>query len=132
MHLVDGIGYEIRLDLCHLATDGTYLVTVTGLIVAGLIDRGPLETVPDDEAQLKEEINGIVERSPTDREVVVLYQLLAQVIEGEMAVDVINSLKNGITLRRLAMVVHLKIAVENAQYILPNVYFYHICAGLIL
>jgi hypothetical protein len=43
-----------------------------------------------------------------------------------MAFRLVNGFQNGITLRRLAMIVHLKITVKDAQNSLPNVNFYHI------
>lgn len=130
MYVVNGLGNEVGLDFCDLSADGAYLVAVAGVIVAGFIDGGSLESVSYDEPQLQEEIDSVVEGGATDGEVVVAYQLVAQVVKREMSVNVINSLQDGISLWGLAMIVHLKIAVENAQHILPNVYFYHICASL--
>ena len=39
-----------RLHFSHLATYRTDLMTVTTVVVAGLILRGPLETMPDHES----------------------------------------------------------------------------------
>jgi hypothetical protein len=42
-----------------------------------------------------------------------------------MPIDIIDSLQNRVAFRGLAMIVHLKIGVEDTQNVLPNINLYH-------
>ena len=127
---VDGIGDQVGLHLRHLAAHRADLMAVARIVVARLVDRRPLKAVTDDEAQLHEEIERVVERGATDGEIVVTDQLVAQFFEREMPVDIVDGFEDGVALRRLAMIVHLKVSVENPEHVFPHINLYHtICVS---
>ena len=125
MRGLDGIHNEVGLHLGYFSADRADLVTMTCIVIAGLIDRRTVKTVADDKTQLQKQVQRIIKRSAAYREFVVPDELVTQVFEREVSFCIVDGLENGVALRCLAMIVHLKIAVEYLQHILPNVYFYH-------
>ena len=95
-------------------------------VITGLIDRAPLEAMPDNQPKLDKQVQRIIERGPAHPEVIVLNEAVAEFFEGEMAFRLIDGFEDGIAFWRLAMIVHLKVTVENPQNSLPNVNSNHI------
>ena len=67
----------------------------------------PLEQVLDNDARLKEQINGVVQRGPAHMKGRAVKRLL-QLVNGEMAVERERMTQNCKTLRRLAQLLSLK------------------------
>ena len=63
-HLLHGSTDLIGLDFHDLATHRTDLMTMAGIVVTSLVLRRALKTVTDHQAQLHEQIERIVHRSP--------------------------------------------------------------------
>lgn len=42
-----------------------------------------------------------------------------------MPMNVVDGFENGIALRRLAMIIHLKVIIENTKHVFPHVNLYH-------
>jgi hypothetical protein len=99
-----------RLKLSYLSTDGTHLMAVTIVIIAGLIARSPLKTVANHQPHFHKELQRIIQCGPTDGETQFPVQLLAQLLKREMSYHTIDSIQNSITLRSLAMIVQFQIA----------------------
>ena len=125
MGFIDGGGYQVGLHLGHLAADRTDLVAVARIVVTRLIDRRALEAVTDDEAELHEEIQGVVERGAADRETVVVNQFVAQFFKRKVSVDIVDGFEDRVALGGLAMIVHLKVIIQNAEHVFPHVNLYH-------
>ena len=123
MGFIDGGGYQVGLHLGHLAADRTDLVA--RIVVTRLIDRRALEAVTDDEAELHEEIQGVVERGAADRETVVVNQFVAQFFKRKVSVNIVDGFEGRVALGGLAMIVHLKVIIQNAEHVFPHVNLYH-------
>ena len=105
LQVVDSLAYFSRLDFRHLAAHRTHLMAVAVVVVAGLVVRGSLKTVANDQTQLQEQLQRVVQRGTTHGEVILVGQLLTQFVEGEMPVHPIHRIQYGIAFRRLAVVV---------------------------
>jgi hypothetical protein len=79
-----------------------------------LIRRGALETVSDHKAQFHEEVEGIVERSTADVKVHIFDKFLAKLLQRKVTMHTIYRSKDSVALRGLAMMIHLKIVVQDA------------------
>ena len=101
-----------RLHLRHLAAHRTDLMAMAVVIVTGLILRGSLKTVTDHQSQGHKQVQGVIERGPADVEIHVLNQFVAQLFQREMAMCAIHGPEDGIALKGLAMIVHLKIVIQ--------------------
>ena len=105
-----------RLELTHLATHRTDLMAMAGIIVAGLVLRRTLKAVADNQAQFHKQVEGVVHRGPAHVEIHILDQLRIQLVQRKMAIDIIDSSQDSITLQRLAMIVHLKIVIQDTLH----------------
>ena len=78
MHILHGNTDLGRLDLHHLTTHRTDLMTVAGIVVTSLVLRRTLKTVTDYQAQLHEQVECIIHRGPAHMEIHLLEQFLIQ------------------------------------------------------
>ena len=107
VQLVNDFCHFRGLDLGHLATHGTYLMAVAVVVVAGLVARGALKAVTNDQTQLQKQVQRVVERGPLTGKLYSSLSLSPNSSKREVTVHTIHSLKNRIALRRLAMVVQV-------------------------
>jgi hypothetical protein len=105
-----------RLHLVDPATHRADLMTVAGVIVTGLVLRRTLKTVTNHQAQFHKQIQGIIHRGPAHVEIHFIQEFIIQFLQREMATDTIDSPQNSVTLQGLAMIVHLKIIIQDALY----------------
>ena len=101
----DGIDDRLRLDLRDTATHGANLMAMAIAIVAGLITRGGLNAMANDQTQLHEELQRVIEGGPAHAEVVFIDELIAKLFEREMPGSAIDRIEDGIALRRLPVLV---------------------------
>jgi hypothetical protein len=113
-HAFDGTRHSNRPKLSHFATDGTHLMTVAIISITGLIARRALKAVANDQTHLHKELQRIIQCGPTDRKSQFLVQFLAQLLERKMPTHAVDSIQDGIALRRLAMIVQFQVA---GQYV---------------
>ena len=109
LQVVDGLAYFSRLDFRHLAAYRTHLMAVAVVVVAGLVVRGSLKTVANNQTQFQEQLQRVVQRGTTHGKVILVGQLLTQFVQGEMPVHPIHRVQYGIAFRRLAVVVQFQI-----------------------
>lgn len=122
---VDGFFYLLRLQLGHLAAAGADLMHVVAVGMAELVGGGAGYAMPDDDAQLDEEVQRVVERCPADRKAQFVGQFSAKLVEGEVGRHGRHRIEYGITLRRLAMTVHLKKPVKNGPRLFFLFFLFH-------
>ena len=78
MHILNSNADLRRLNLHHLTAHRTYLMTMAGVIITGLISRRTLETMTDHQTQFHKQIERIIHRSPAHMEVHLPEQFLVQ------------------------------------------------------
>ena len=113
-----------RPELRHLPAHRTYLMAMAVVVVTRLVFRDSLKAMADDQAQLQEKIQCVIDRRPTDDEKEVIDQLLIQFLEREVTVDAVDGFQDGVALWRLAMIIHLKIVIQNPFYSRQNTFFH--------
>ena len=91
MERVNSIGNLWGADFSYLATNRTHLMTMGVIVVTGLILCRALKTMTNSQTKLHKEVQRIVERSTTDRKLILTSQLLAQLIQREMTVHAVYS-----------------------------------------
>ena len=96
------------------------------VVIAGLIFRRSLKTMPDNQPQFKEQVERIIQSCPTDGEVHLICQPIVQLLQRKMSVDTINGFQDGIAFWRLAMIVHLKIVIQDTLHSGQSTYFHPI------
>ena len=80
------------------------------VIVAGLVFRRGLKAMTYHKAQLNKQAQRIVKRGTTYREIVVVSQFVAKLLQGEMPCNAIHRIEDGKALWRLPALVQFQIA----------------------
>jgi hypothetical protein len=86
--------------------------------IACFIHRASNESVPDDEVQFHQQLDGIVESCTTHPEVL-CRKVCTQLFEREMAPHAVHGIKNGKALRRFSMLSAFEIRREHTPHCLP-------------
>ena len=120
----DGVSDFDGIKFRNLATNGTYLVTMAIVVVAGLVLRRALETVADDQTQLHEKLDRIVKSGTTYRKSLHIVELVTQLLEREMLTGVIYRIEDSKTLWSLAQMVLFQIAGQNISNRILDIFFH--------
>ena len=88
-------------------------MTMTVVVVTGLVFGNSLKAVSDDQAQFHEQFERVIQRCPADRKLQVAVQLFTKFLQREMTIDAIDGIKDGKALRRLAELVQFQVIGED-------------------
>lgn len=113
-----------RLEFRDFSTDGTYLMAMAVIIIAGLILCRSLKTVSNDQPQLHEELQRVIQRSPAHGETQLFIQFFAQLLQREMPIDAIYGIKNGHALRRLSQAILFQVPRQDVPDRFLDIFFH--------